>query len=97
MSDTMWFDRTKDSIGGDVHISQGSEDPTAILMTGANVLPDWVRTPAEIGGEKLKVIGSFQQECPICRSGQSVRHMECSGGLFVAECSTHGFAWYSRK
>jgi hypothetical protein len=96
----MWFNRTKGNIGSGMHVAQGSEedgDPTTLLIGSPDAIPDWVRTPEEIGGQRLKVLGSFQRECPICNGGPPVRHLECSDGFFVAECVSHGFAWYKQR
>jgi len=96
MSDTLWFDR---SPGDQVMLGAPEErggDPTTLLMVAPEALPDWVRTPEEIGGHQLKVLRGFGQECPLCKDHVVVRHLECSEGFFVAECQTHGFAWYRR-
>ena len=68
MSDTMWFDKQP----GQVAI-QGSEefgDPTTILISEG--IPDWVRTPPELGSEKTKVLGAFWRDllnvAGICRA-----------------------------
>ena len=92
---TMWFDRKP----GDT-VSVGSEeegDPSTILLASSDALPDWVKTPPEIGGQKLKVIRSFTAACPMCTNENLVRHIECSEAFFVAECTTHGFAWYKKR
>ena len=94
---TMWFDRKP----GDI-VSIGSEeegDPSTILLASSDALPDWIKTPpelGELGGQKLKVIRGFTAACPMCATENLVRHIECSGALFVAECKVHGFAWYKR-
>lgn len=88
---TMWFDRKP----GDV-VSIGVDDPTTLLLSDGGP-PDWVRTPPEVGGQKLKVVRAFIQKCPLCDIEQLVRHLECEQGYFVAECVHHGFAWYKRK
>ena len=96
MSETLWFTRRP----GD-SVSIGSEtdgDPSTVLLTESNALPDWVRTPPELGNQQLKVIRGFTAACPMCSDNENlVRHIECSGGLFVAECKSHGFAWYKKK
>ncbi len=56
-----------------------------------------MKLPEEIGGTQLKVLGQFQQQCPLCKDGVNVRHIQCEQGYFVAECATHGFAWYKRR
>ena len=96
---TEWFDRDKDSIGKPLHVAQGSEkygDPTELLMASADAMPDWVKLPDEIGGQTLKPVRQFGQECPMCANGKLVRHMECTEGYYVAECPRHGFVWYRR-
>lgn len=98
---TEWFETRREDIPGlaGVRVLQGSEelgDPTTLLITPAEDLPDWVRTPAEIGGQQLRVIGQSRGPCPVCKEGPAVRHIHCEQGFFVAECAVHGFAWYKR-
>ncbi len=89
---TMWFDRSPGS-----PVQPGSAehgDPKIVLVTRDP--PDWVRTPPEIGGERLRVLAFFVAPCPMCKSAVPVPHLECEREMFVAECVEHGFVWYRR-
>ena len=103
----MWFDRKP----GDT-ISIGSEeegDPSTLLLASTDALPDWIKTPPQLGPalrrdlghsslpEKLRVIRRFMAMCPMCTTENLVRHIECSESLFVAECAIHGFVWYKER
>ena len=86
MSDTEWFiKKAGDSI-------YPSENDPSMFILGSSI-PDWVRTPPQFGNQKLKVIDYFTSICPLCKSGE-IRHLALEGGIFVAECLTHGFVWY---
>jgi hypothetical protein len=87
---TRWYERGPGEI---VHTS--TEEPGVLLL--AVDPPDWVGLPPELGGGKLRVLGAFEAECPMCKDGKMVRHVSVEHGYFVAECVTHGFIWYKRK
>lgn len=86
---TEWFDKR---VGG---VSVSKEDPSMLLV--GDQTPDWVRLPPELGGERLRVLGAFNDRCPKCRGGGAVRHLACQDGYGVAECPTCEFVWYSVK
>lgn len=85
-----WFDRKPGS-----NVTQGSEDPTMLLIGDGP--PDWVRLPPELGGARVRVLGSHTAPCPMCEGDAPVRHLELGNDLFVAECAFHGFAWYRKR
>lgn len=87
---TAWFDR---KAGSDVHVSK---DDDGVYLLGRGV-PDWVATPEQLGGERLRVMGAFKDVCPMCGGGSPVRHLELTDSYFVAECVQHGFVWYIRQ
>jgi hypothetical protein len=87
---TAWFTRKP----GDV-VSPSTEDPTMAIVGGG--LPDWIRLPPELGGGTVRPVRQFGAPCPKCDEGPPVRHIECNGGLHVAECERHGFVWYRRR
>ena len=84
---TAWFQKRA---GSDVH--ESTEDETMVLV--GDVIPDWVRLPAELGGARVPVHGATAAPCPMCRDGHPVRHLKVEGSLGVAECRQHGFVWY---
>jgi hypothetical protein len=83
---TEWF--TKEA-GSDVAV--GTDDPSMALI-GAGV-PDWVRLPPDLGGQRVRVLAASVRECP--RGPHEVRHLKLDGDISVAECEGHGgFLWY---
>ena len=89
---TEWFER-----GVGDFAAQGMDDPTLLLI--GDPVPDWVRTPPELGGIQLRVVRGFQAACPHCSPAKPVRHLELESaeGCGVAECREHGFTWYRRR
>lgn len=87
---TKWFDK---KLGSDLHASQ---DEAGVYLVG-DMVPDWVRTPDQIGGQQVRVTGAFAGPCPKCGGGPDVRHLNLEGGLSVAECRLDGFVWYTRR
>jgi hypothetical protein len=84
---TAWFNKAAGSV-----VHESIEDDS-MLMVG-DVIPDWVRLPAELGGERVRVEGAKTAPCPMCRNHVEVRHLRVTGNLGVAECRQHGFVWY---
>lgn len=60
-----------------------------------DTLPDWVRTPKELGSRQVRVLKGTRDKCPKCNA--VVLHLHLENGLHVAECPTHGFLWYLVK
>lgn len=87
---TAWFEKTT---GSEVHTS--TEDETMLLL--GDVVPDWVRLPAELGRAEARVLGAHAAPCPLCRANRPVRHLRIEAGLGVAECPQHGFVWYRKS
>jgi len=65
------------------------------VMVFIGDLPDWVRTPPELGGSRVKVLGGTMAACPKCPA--MVPHLHLEGELYVAECRSHGFLWYRKR
>lgn len=87
---TEWFDK---KAGDSVLI--GKDEKTLLI---GDTLPDWVRTPLEVGGDRRRVLGGFMARCPQCQSDAPVVHLKLEGDLFVAECrGPCGFVWYKEK
>lgn len=84
---TAWFNK---KAGTSFH--ESLEDETMALI--GEIIPDWVRLPDQLGGERRPVTGSTMAPCPICQNHTEVQHLQVQGGLGVAECSEHGFVWY---
>lgn len=70
------------------------ETPYGVEMVVTDI-PNWVTAPPELGGAVTRVIGHEYKVCPIdgCFNGCLVLKLEDE--LFVAECDTHNFVWYS--
>lgn len=89
---TMWFDKKP----GQTALS--SDQEPAVLLVDPNCRPDWVRLPAELGGERVPVLDAFMAPCPLCQD--NVRHLKLDAlhsdgrDICVAECLSHGFVWY---
>lgn len=93
---TEWF---KKEAGDEVLIGmdEGIGESQSVLIIG-DILPDWVRTPPELGGAKVGVLGGFMDPCPRCRGEAPVVHMKLENGMYVAECKgACGFVWYRPK
>lgn len=95
---TMWFEKR-----AGMPVSQGIDEPTALLIDDGESLPDWVRTPPNLGplgNMKIAVESAHRAECPMC-GANAVRHLrlaETAGErLGVVECPVDGFVWYRRK
>ena len=90
MSDTIWGERKPGSpvaVGGD---EQGGH----VIIAD---VPDWVRTPPELGGEKLKVSRAYLRDCP-CQGGHKVKTLDFEGSpLHVSECVARGFMWWKER
>ena len=66
-----------------------------IIMT--DDIPDWVRTPPELGEIELRVLGSAVGECPKCEKHQVLHLILDSDDYRVAQChKSCGFVWYGR-
>jgi len=85
---TMWFNRRPGDIA-----AESTEDPTATLVGSAP--PDWVRLPAHLGGQQLRVLGHEESTCPKCDA--PARRLELEDNYGVAECRACGFVWYRRR
>jgi hypothetical protein len=77
---TMWFDK---QAGG---LPVNEEDGVAVL----HGVPDYVRLPAELGGNQANVVSAHMGPCPV--TGANVRHLVLDCGVSVAE--SNQFYWY---
>ncbi len=86
-----WFTKLQGS-----DIAPSHEDPK-VAMVG-DTRPDQVRTPPELGGDTVRVLGSYEGPCvsPSCHE-HTIRHLELEDGIFVGECPDAGFLWHRRK
>lgn len=94
---TEWF---KKEAGDTVLIGKddGIGESQSVTLIIGDTLPDWVRTPPDLGGAKVAVLGGFMAPCPRCNSGVPVVHMKLENGMYVAECKgACGFVWYRPK
>jgi hypothetical protein len=91
---TLWFDR---KVGEFVSEASENGEPGTLIFMGNEAMPDWVKTPEEIGGKTLKVLKMQIKECPKCIESNHVKHLELEEGMFVAECRRHGFIWYLKR
>ena len=80
-----WFNRDQ---GSDISISE--DDPAMVLIGSDN--PDWARLPPELGGDRLRVLGSRYDKCA-CGRDHEVRWYDMEQNYCVAECSHMGFLW----
>ena len=85
---TLWFDRHP----GDTvkQLDAEHEGDGKMLLIGTDS-PDWVRLPAELGGERARVRASVRARCPAHRDHDCVHH-HLENGVSVAECDQ--FYWY---
>ena len=103
---TYWFDRAPGQIVvSSADASQPEEDPRLeehLLLIGADA-PDWIRAPAELGGQQLRVKTIFGAPCPMCyretEDESPVRTYDFERSDFIcAEClEGHGFVWYKLR
>ncbi len=81
-----WFNKEP---GSDIAVS--TDDPSMALIGGG--VPDWVRLPSDLGGQRARVLAASVRPCP--RGPHDVRHLKLDGDISVAECEDHGgFLWY---
>jgi len=80
----MWFTK----IPGQISVN---EEENAVLF--GDCVPDYVRTPPELGGEQVRVLEAFTAPCPVTK--QVCRHLKLENGLYVAESDQ--FYWYKCK
>ena len=66
------------------------EDGGVMLVTGE---PDWITLPAELGGQRVRILRTFSAPCPV--RGCVVKHYELDGGYGVAESDQ--FYWYETR
>lgn len=73
-----------------------AEDDSMLLIGDLSV-PDVVRLPPELGGERRRVTGHASQACVCgCAPAHGAQHLFL-GDLAVAECPVRGeFLWYRR-
>lgn len=64
-------------------------------ILGFDVIPDWVRLPAQLGGGRRAVLGNKVVTCP-CGGPHKVRELDLGDRMFVAECPVKNFMWYRR-
>ena len=87
MSATAWFEKVPG-----VDIAASLEDPAMALV--GDLVPDWVRLPAELGGARVPVLERFTTGC-LCRACGTVEHLRLPDGIAVAEClSGPSYLWY---
>lgn len=65
------------------------------LLIVHNGVPDWVRLPAQLGGQPVRVTGGERRPCPCGGTHQSlVLVLDEPTGICVAECQVRGFLWF---
>ena len=84
-----WFTRDR---GSDVSFCE--DDPSMFLIGSDN--PDWARLPPELGGNKLRVLGSRHAKCA-CGCDHEVKWHDLEQGYCVAECNLKGFLWCRKE
>lgn len=85
MSDIIWGDR---KVGSTAAVNE--EEGLVILAD----VPDWVRTPPELGSTQLRVIKAYMRSCPCGGSHQSKTFDLEGDKLHVSECHARGFLWW---
>lgn len=84
MSDQLWFTKKP----GQLPVN---EEESSLLVGGE--VPDWVELPPNLGGQKVRVLRTFEACCPV--TGVICRHLELEDGINVAESDK--FYWYRRR
>lgn len=89
MADTLWGEREAGS-----NVSVGSDAAGSYAVVGD---PDWVRTPPELGSEKLRVERVYARACP-CGGAHEARTYDLQASdLHVSDCSERGFLWWRAR
>lgn len=81
-----WFGRKE--AGSDFAVNE----ETGEMLMGAWI-PDMIRLPPELGGQTVKVLGTFIGPCPSDDS-HDVTHYKLDHEVQVAECPIHKCLWY---
>lgn len=91
MSETVWFDAKP---GEEVQPArQHPEDPSALIISDG--VPDWVRLPSELGGQKVRVLGVKVGPCPCGHPhNTNILTLDEPTGIKVASCHARGFIWF---
>lgn len=83
MTDTLWIEKRADG-----------SSTGAVTVIGR---PDWVKLPPELGGGQVRVRSQEAlRPCPKCPVPDNlVETLALDNNMFVGQCPTHGFVWYS--
>lgn len=97
---TAWFDRSPGQfVRGLMRAVEVETEMGPAVLVGDLAVPDRVRLPPELGGGKVRVVGSFRACCPKHEPGRWGEPGETLvldlGKLMVAECVTCGFVFFS--
>ena len=87
----MWLN--KDSQG----TLYDSETQSYVVML-PSLLPDYLKLPAELGGQTVRVLSGFRASCPQ-RCGTQCTHYTLENGIYVANCTkcTNPYGFYQKK
>lgn len=86
---TEWFNKKRP---GDLVLDSTQHRGVAIVSKKP-VVPDWVKLPPQLGGERVRVLSAEILPCP-CQKGEA-QHFLLPDGVAVAECEHTGqFIWY---
>jgi len=88
---TEWFTRRPGYAAMGITFDVSEEVPGMVIISDGT--PDWIRLPADLGGERRRVDLVFKASgCP-CGKRHRVRHI-VAGDISVAECADM-FRFYS--
>jgi len=92
MDDTLWLKIRPGERASDVSEQMG--DPALLVHDG---IPDWVRLPPELGGQRVRVKGMETRTCPCGRHVGRTFILDEPSGIQVAECPSRGYLWFREK
>lgn len=72
---------------------QSLEDPSLQLF--GEVIPEWVRLPQQLGGEK-RTVQSYKKINCVCGGEHIVLELNLGDNFYVSECPSKGFLWYRK-
>ena len=73
-------------------VLQSEEDPTMLLIYDG--IPDWVRLPPELGGQRVDVKHGVRGDCPCGEHETLILILDEPTGIRVAECPVKGYLWH---
>ena len=96
---TLWLELSGQvTVPEGMHVCPGSAEApdeygqVSMLVLARGTVPDWVRLPAELGGQVARVTRSKTGPC-VC--GQhDTGHLVLEGDIGVCACPEQGYLWY---